>query len=77
MGAAPTAVLVRRGRQVEPVERKLIDAAEFERLPPAQQDEAFAASIITDLDDVPEEFLAKVRARINTRTESGDAPTNS
>ena len=39
-------------------------AAEFERLSPAEQDAVFAAGIVRDLADVPPEFLARVRARL-------------
>ena len=31
---------------------------------PAEQDDLFEASIVTDLDEVPAEFLARVRARL-------------
>jgi hypothetical protein len=39
-------------------------AAELERLSPAEQDAIFAAGIVRDLADVPPEFLARVRARL-------------
>ena len=48
-------------------------AEEFERLSPAEQDRVFASSIITDLADVPPEFLAKVQARVEARLSASDA----
>ena len=48
------------------MERKFWTAAEFEKLSPAEQDKAFADSIVWDLDEVPQEFLDRVRARVRT-----------
>jgi hypothetical protein len=42
--------------------RKVWTAAELDELSPAEVDALFQASIVTDLDEVPPEFLAKVRA---------------
>lgn len=52
-------------------------AEEFEALPPAEQDRVFAASVVTDLADVPPEFLAKVRARVEARLSASDATRKS
>ena len=41
--------------------RKIWTAAELDDMTPAQVDALFQASIVTDLDEVPAEFLAKVR----------------
>jgi hypothetical protein len=49
------------------VERKVITAAEFEQMTPAEQDEAFAASIVWDLDQAPPELVARARARVEER----------
>jgi hypothetical protein len=52
-----------------------VTAAELEQMTPADQRETFDASIVTDLDRVPPEFLARVRARaeqIIAETESTD-----
>lgn len=46
---------------------KLWTAEEFEALSPAEQDAVFEQSIVTDLPSVPEEFLARVRARVEDR----------
>ena len=42
--------------------RKLWTAAEMEKLSRDQQQAIFDESIVTDLSEVPPEFLAKVRA---------------
>ena len=46
---------------------KVWSAKELERMTPAEQDAAFASSVVTDLDDVPAAFLAGVRARFEER----------
>jgi hypothetical protein len=45
------------------MEQRVISAAEFERLTPAEQDAVFQASIVRDLDLVRPEFLARIRDR--------------
>ncbi len=53
----------------------MITVAEFEQLSPAEQDQVFEQSIVTDLSDVPPPFLTRVRERVATRTEAaGDGP---
>ena len=42
---------------------KIWTAQELESKSPAEQDEIFQASIIRDLDDAPQDFLARVRRR--------------
>jgi hypothetical protein len=49
------------------MEQKVITAAELERMTPAEQDRVFAQSIVTDLSQVPPEFLARVRERVLRR----------
>lgn len=44
--------------------RKIWTAAELDELDPAKIDAIFQTSIVTDLDQVPPEFLARVRAAI-------------
>ena len=54
---------------------KIWTAAELERMSPAERKAIFDASIVTDLDQVPPEFLARVRARVEkiiAETESTD-----
>ncbi len=55
------------------MEQKVWTGAELEQLTPAEQDAIFQAGIVRNLDDVPEPFLARVRARLDehiARTES-------
>jgi hypothetical protein len=56
------------------VERKVWRAEELEQLTPAEQDALFETSIVTDLDDVPTQFLERVRARVEQRLVQGDTP---
>jgi len=44
--------------------RRFWTPEEFEKLSPVEQDQAFAESIVRDLDEVPQEFLDRVRARV-------------
>jgi hypothetical protein len=48
-------------------------AEELERLTPAEQDAVFDASLVSDRDDVPAEFLARVRARLQERIAAPDS----
>jgi hypothetical protein len=54
---------------------KIWTAAELEQMSPTERKAIFDASIVTDLDQVPPEFLARVRARVEkviAETESTD-----
>lgn len=54
---------------------KIWTAAELEQMSPTERKTLFDASIVTDLDQVPPEFLARVRARVEkiiAETESTD-----
>lgn len=53
---------------------KVWTAQELERLSPAEQDAIFESSIVTDLDQVPAEFLDRVRARLEVRIARRDLP---
>jgi hypothetical protein len=48
-------------------------AAELERMTPAERQEHFDASVVTDLSQVHPEFLARVRARLEQRIAAQDA----
>lgn len=51
----------------------VVTAAELEKMTAAEQDALFDRSVVTDLDEVPAEFLARVRRRLEQhidRTES-------
>lgn len=51
----------------------VVTAAELEKMTPAEQKALFDQSVVTDLSQVPDEFLARVRQRLEQhidRTES-------
>ncbi|MFM8857979.1 MAG: hypothetical protein ACKOI2_12440 [Actinomycetota bacterium] len=54
---------------------KVWTAAELERLSPAEQDAIFASRIVRDLGDVPPEFLARVRARLEEHIAARESPS--
>ena len=54
--------------------RKVWTPAELEELTPAEQDDVFDSGVLSDLSDVPDEFLARVRARLAQRTAGIDSP---
>ncbi|MFP4513248.1 MAG: hypothetical protein ACLFRV_09925 [Acidimicrobiales bacterium] len=51
---------------------KVWTAAELEQMSPAEQDALFERSVITDLDQVPSEFLERVRERVQQRADSSE-----
>jgi hypothetical protein len=53
---------------------KVRTAEELEQMSPAEQDAVFAASIVTDLNAVPSEFLEHVRSRAADRIARIDTP---
>jgi hypothetical protein len=54
--------------------QKIWTAEELERMTPAEQDAIFEASIVRNLDDVPKEFLARVRARFEAHLAGTESP---
>ncbi len=54
--------------------QKVWTAAELEQLSPAEQDAIFTAGIVRDLADVPPEFLARVRARLEDHIAGTESP---
>ena len=54
--------------------QKVWTAAELEQLSPAEQDAIFTAGIVRDLTDVPGEFLARVRARLEDHIAGTESP---
>ena len=54
--------------------QKVWTAAELEQLSPAEQDAIFTAGIVRDLADVPLEFLARVRARLEDHIAGTESP---
>jgi len=55
--------------------RKVWTAAELDSMTPTEVDALFEASIVRDLDDVPPEFLARVRARVQERIDAEESST--
>ena len=54
--------------------QKVWTAAELEQLSPAEQDAIFAAGIVRDLADVPPDFLARVRTRLEDHIAGTESP---
>jgi hypothetical protein len=52
--------------------RKVWTAEELAALSPAEQGAVFDASIVLDLDEVPPEFLERVRGRLEARLAESD-----
>ena len=57
--------------------RRIVTAAELERMTPAERHAHFEASIVRDLSKVSPEFLAWVRERLERRAEEGNVPKQS
>jgi hypothetical protein len=55
--------------------QKIWTAEELERMTPAEQDAIFDASVVRNLDDVPKEFMARVRARFEAHLAGTESPT--
>ena len=53
---------------------KVWTAAELEAMSPAEQDDLFNSSVVTNLDDVPAEYLARVRGRLADRVAGIESP---
>ena len=54
--------------------RKVWTAAEIAESTPAEQDDLFNSSVVNDLSEVPDQYLAQVRARLVKRTSGMDSP---
>lgn len=59
------------------MESKVWTADELSAMAPAEQDAIFRAGIVRDLNDVPDEFLARVRARFEERLAAQEIPNAS
>jgi hypothetical protein len=46
------------------VSRRIVTAAELEQMTPAEQQAVFDASVVTDVSQVPPEFLSRIRSRL-------------
>jgi hypothetical protein len=56
---------------------KVTTAAELDQMTPAQRHEHFEASVITDLAQVPPEYLARIRAEFEAQLAKRDMPNAS
>jgi hypothetical protein len=55
---------------------KVVTAAELEKMSPAEQQALFDASVVADLDQVPAEFLERVRLRLEQHIEQTKSAPN-
>ena len=55
---------------------KVVTAGELEKMSPAEQQAIFDASVVTDLDQVPAEFLERVRLRLEQHIEQTESAPN-
>lgn len=53
--------------------RNVVTAAELETMTPAEQHALFDQSVVNDLDEVPVEFLARVRGRLEQHIEQTES----
>ena len=67
-------LLDRRLATLTGMAQRVWTAAELEQLSPAEQDAIFAAGIVRDLADVPPEFLARVRVRLEDHIAGTESP---
>ena len=51
----------------------VVTAAELEKMSPAEQRALFDASVVTDLDEAPAEFLARVRRRLEQHIDENES----
>jgi len=56
------------------VAQKVWTAEELGRMSPAEQDRIFQAGIVRDLREVPEDFLLRVRERLDGRIAGSESP---
>jgi len=49
-------------------------AEELDQMSPAEQQKLFDKSIVRNLDDVPQEFLERIRAKVRRRSSETDTP---
>ena len=83
LASLSTATIGRRVRKHAPrrhgydgsMAQKIWTAEELEQMTPAEQDAIFDASVVRNLNDVPEEFLARVRARFEAHLAGTESPT--
>lgn len=54
--------------------RRIWSASELQLLSPTEQDAVFASALVRDLAEVPPEFLARVRTRLEQHVSGSDSP---
>ena len=64
--------VVERG-SVRGMEQKVWTAAELEKLSPAERHSLFDASVVTDLDQAPQDLIERTRTRIYQRIAQSEA----
>ncbi|MCP5026825.1 MAG: hypothetical protein GY929_11135 [Actinomycetia bacterium] len=57
--------------------KKIWTAAELEQMTPSERHAIFQASIVTDLDQAPQELLARARAKVEKRIAEADRSQSS
>ncbi|MCP3912980.1 MAG: hypothetical protein GY713_18760 [Actinomycetia bacterium] len=57
--------------------KKIWTAAELEQMTPSERHAIFQASIVTDLDQAPQELLARARATVEKRIAEADRSQSS
>ena len=67
-------LLAHPGTNAADVSRKVWTAEELEKMTPAEQDSIFASSIVTDFADIPEQFLDRVKNRVQDRIAKTESP---
>ena len=54
----------------------VVTAAELEKMSPAEQQALFDRSVVTDLSEVPAEFLARARRRLEQHIDETESAPN-
>lgn len=68
---------MRQPRYPPHVAEKVWTAEELAKLPPSEVDALFEASLVTDLEAAPTEFVARVRARVQKRIDARERSSKS
>ena len=55
---------------------KVVTAAELEKMSPAEQQALFDRSVVTDLSEVPAEFLERARRRLEQHIDETESAPN-
>lgn len=74
--AGPGVACLHGAATIASMARKVWTAAELDQLSPAERQRIFDESLVLDLDDVPPEFVERVRARTAERISTTDTASN-